>query len=132
MLISFKKERLVREFAESITSRLRFILYAAAGWTMQKYGYGIKITELLRTPEENEAVGGVFNSKHLANAQGLAEAADFVFASGKVPLEWDNELKAFLDASLDGVDVVIIPHGTAAHVHLEVDPQPPTNPVVIV
>lgn len=131
-MISFKSERLRKEFSESISDRLRFILYAVDGYSVYWYGYGIRITELLRTQEENERVDGVFNSKHLANAQGKSEAADFVFSGGKVPLEWDDKVKAFIGGSLWGVDVVITPHGTGVHVHLEVDPKPPDKPVVIV
>ena len=131
-MITFKSERLRKEFSDDITDRLRFILYAVDGYSVQHYRYGIRITELIRTPEENEAVDGVFNSKHLANKDDKAEAADFVYSSGRVPLDWDDNIKAFIGGSLWGVDVVITPHGTGVHVHLECDPKPPDKPVVIV
>lgn len=86
---------------------------------------GIRLTCLSRTAEENAADGGVPTSKHLLK-DGKVLAADFnppwTFST-RDPDKWRRAVKNYSDRYFIGVDCVVIPHGTAPHVHIEIDPK---------
>ncbi len=115
-LISFKSDRIISEWAHQTDERLKFVLRS-----MAVLMDGLRITCLVRTPEENQAVGGMPNSKHLIDLTDKCCAADVNPPFEEIePDYWRERFKAFINAHLIGVDVVVH-EGTAKHVHLEID-----------
>ena len=79
----------------------------------------MRLTQLIRSEEENKAVKGVWNSKHLTG-----EAADINPHTYYPKANWDQwrlKAKLFLDKHLNGVDCVVHGTGTNRHLHIEID-----------
>ena len=116
-LIGFKSPRIVSEWANQTDERLKIILRA-----MSVFMGGLRITCLVRTPEENMGMGGVPNSKHLPDpVTGLCCAADLNPSYDEKNLEyWRERFRGYIKQHFVGIDVVIH-EGTKTHVHLEID-----------
>ena len=122
-LIEFNSARLLDEYCQQLDERLKNILRILA----LEMG-GIRITCLVRTPEENYALivqGAVPHSKHLINTTtGKCEAADINPRRNYTQEAdaWRNKVKHYLDFHTNGINTVI--HGKHPHVHIEIDPVP--------
>ena len=57
--------RLRQQFESEIDPKLQAVLLGCALYSYQHWGIQWVITSLIRTPEENEALGGRKNSSHL-------------------------------------------------------------------
>lgn len=105
-----------------IDERLRLVLAAIAFI----FG-GIRLTCLIRSYEENKALiskGAKDNSLHVVRFPQLCRAADFNPNYGVKNAEhWRERVATYVKTHFRGVDVVVQPHGTAPHVHLEIDPK---------
>jgi hypothetical protein len=55
-IIEFKYPELISEFIMQIDSRLRFILFSAAGFAYYNFGKRITLTELMRTQIEQDEI----------------------------------------------------------------------------
>ncbi len=113
MLLRFEHPRLEAELA-TCPEGLRLVPYEFAEWCERKNIEGPILTCILRTPEENKAVGGHPRSFHLT-----ARAIDFRTRHYST---WELELvEAWFRnrCKPPRFDVVTQPHGTGPHIHVE-------------
>lgn len=131
-LIQFNSERLLNEWYEKTDERLLILLRNLA----MKFG-GIRLTCLVRTKEENDLltkVGAVKNSRHLLNnTTGKCEAADINPRRNYKDNEegWRSRIKFYLDTHTTGIQTIIQTHGTAPHIHIEIDPIPGSHVEIV-
>jgi hypothetical protein len=122
--IQMDQARLRVEWDSGILDERLKIVLRAVGMFMN----GIRLTCLKRDMAENAATpGAVGNSKHIPNKDGKVLAADFNPPWSIVSTnhdQWRMAVKQYCDRHFRGVDCIIKPHGTAPHVHLEIDPPP--------
>lgn len=79
---------------------------------------GLWLTCLDRTAERNTELGGVPNSRHLMNARGKCEAADFVLMEA----ELDNGVVSYVGTHFGGVQILHHDVRSGLHFHIEIEP----------
>ena len=122
--IEFKKPRIHLEWeGGDIDNRLKFIIYSLAGYMRTRDFHGVRITQIIRTEEENREVGGVANSKHLTG-EGIDVNPPRNFPKASW-FKWRMLAKMYINKHLEGVDAVIHGAGSNEHVHVEIDVKPP-------
>jgi len=119
--VQFKSVRIAREWAsDEVSPVLKFILRSCG-----VYKEGVRITCLIRTDEENDAVGGVKNSKHVINRrnpQCTAVDVNPPWSLEKSKWEkWRHDLADYIMTHLRGVQVIIHGEGDNRHAHIEID-----------
>lgn len=113
----YKTTRIQTEFRREIDRRLAIILTDLDHWLCDMHDYyNLTITCLMRTEEENKKVGGRPFSSHLTG-----RAADIRTWNMKPELKdaiqrylWKTWGKEFLH-------VVVSEHGTAPHIHVNIN-----------
>ncbi len=128
--IQFNDKRIEQEFgSQLVDERLKMFL-----WIMASVFGLIRLTCLIRTDKENEDLqeiakkrlvpGPAKDSKHLLlPPDRLCLAADFnPPGTEPLPIGWRLKVKLYCDRHFRGIEVVIQDHGSAPHVHAEIDP----------
>ena len=130
-IIEFKHARLKDEF-ESIDGRLRFILYACAGYLFNKYGKRLVLTELLRTQEMQDEYYGsseVYKVNPWKSVHQYARGAD-ISVLYLTESEY-TDLLNFVNKQVvyDGYKASAVVHdvGQGKHFHIQVNWQGITN-----
>ena len=108
--------RLYNEFHHKLDVRLKAILIEAGVWSQNVLGKQLIVTCLLRTKEENEAVGGRPQSAHLE-----ARASDL--RTRHLNTEQEEKLKAHLENvwGSEFLHVLIHDSGAGRHMHLNIN-----------
>lgn len=113
-----EKERLEREFNKEIDRRLFAVLIGLAAWMKATWGIPLFIVCLIRTIEENAAVGGKENSAHLPYRKAAADIRVWELTDDQIA----TIKKYLLDAwGPDFLCVVTQDHGTGPHIHVNIN-----------
>ena len=115
-ILTFKTPELFKRYQDGILDQpVKTILRDIA----MEFGK-ITVTCLDRNPEQNAAVGGVNNSKHLINpVTGKCEAVDWVIS--RILVDNPNAIIEYVKKHFKGVDILYHDSGTGFHFHLEKD-----------
>ena len=116
---SEEKERLEREFWFEIDRRLFAMLLGLGAYMMKKWGIPLFIVCLIRTVEENAAVGGKENSAHLPHRKAGVDLRTW----GILDPEKIAAIKKYLLDTWgpDFLCVVTLDHGTGPHIHININ-----------
>ena len=121
--LDFKTERIADEFYERLDPRLRSIIMEQARWQWVKFNRALVITCVGRTVEENEAVGGRYNSAHLIRSD-----APYVRAADVRSRNLDPEMQVKWAKRVSGVwrirgllHVVHHNSGSGDHFHMNIN-----------
>ena len=115
-MILFKSERLEKEFYEELNVLVRALYLELNDWMERKYGISLVITCVVRTEEENVAVGGTSKSAHITKRAGDARSRDLTEEQkeaviARIKKNWPIPM----------IHALIHKGGTGEHIHVNVN-----------
>jgi hypothetical protein len=115
--------RTTLEFFNKIDGRLRALIYDLDGYVDRTFNKKLIITCLNRTEEENKADKGKPYSAHLFGRAVDIRAKDPVTNRWYFNPEQQEQIKDYLEKTWgkDFISVNIDPHGTAPHIHININ-----------
>lgn len=116
--------RLAREFSEVIDKRLRAVLLDLSYYISSLFREDLTITCLVRTPDENRAVGGNADSSHLDRRAADLRTRNLSEYAITKALEYVKRVWG------DNVHIIRHKGGTADHIHVNINRHfvtPPTQ-----